>query len=148
MAGETEATKRKDAKMKAAKMEAEKSKTGMKSGTGRVRPEITPGFCLGKLTVREATDLRKNGYTVWNCDCSCGGSIALDTRTLQRGTVRDCGCETKVKPGIKDLTGQRFGRLVCLESTEDRSRNGGSVIWRCRCDCGNECLAASGQLMK
>lgn len=25
------------------------------------------------------------------CVC-CGGFIELDTRTLQRGTVRDCGC--------------------------------------------------------
>ncbi len=34
-----------------------------------------------------------------------------------------------------DLAGQRFGRLVALEPTEKRSA-GGSVVWRCRCDCG------------
>ena len=75
------------------------------------KPRIETGFRIGKLTVVAPTDQRKNGYTIWNCMCDCGGFIELDTRTLQRGTVRDCGCETKVKPGRKDLTGQRFGRV-------------------------------------
>ena len=76
-------------------------------------------------TIVAPTDQRKNGYTIWNCMCDCGGFIELDTRTLQRGTVRDCGCETKVKPGQKDLTGQRFGRLVCLKPSEERDGQGG-----------------------
>ena len=37
---------------------------------------------------------------------------------------------------IKDLTGQRFGRLVAVEPTKERSP-GGSVMWLCRCDCGS-----------
>lgn len=119
---------------------------GSANSTKMVKPpKIGPGFRVGKLTVAEATGQRKNGYTVWNCLCSCGGSILLDTRTLQRGTVRDCGCETKTKPGQKDLTGQRFGRLVCLEPAAERSKDGG-VVWRCKCDCGRECLAAGRQL--
>ena len=65
-------------------------------------------------------------YMVWNCTCDYGWAVQLDTRTLQRGTVRDCGCETKVKPGQKDLTGQRFGRLVCLEPSPHRNKQGGT----------------------
>lgn len=37
---------------------------------------------------------------------------------------------------FKDLTGQRFGRLVALYPTEKRSKGNG-VIWLCHCDCGN-----------
>ena len=109
-------------------------------------PKIETGFRIGKLTVAAPTGARKNGYTIWNCVCDCGGTIELDTRTLQRGTVRDCGCETKVKPGRKDLTGQRFGRLVCLEPSSERDKQGGTQ-WRCKCDCGRECLAATHQLL-
>lgn len=69
----------------------------------------------------------------------------LDTRYLQRGTVRDCGCGSKVKTRQSDLTGRRFGRLVCVEPTDERGPSGG-VVWRCRCDCGNDCLAVSTQL--
>ena len=108
------------------------------------RPHIQIGFRVGKLEVAAPTEKRKNGYTVWKCCCDCGNEILLDTRALQRGAIRDCGCG-KVKPGMKDLTGQRFGRLVCLEPTDQRGKSGGTV-WRCRCDCGNTCLAISTQL--
>ncbi len=113
---------------------------------GKKKPnEIKIGLRVGRLTVAEATSERKNGYTVWRCRCDCGGEILVDTRRLQRGTITDCGCTTRVKPGVRDLTGQRFGRLVCLEPTDQRGRSGGT-IWRCRCDCGSECLAVSNQL--
>lgn len=105
---------------------------------------IGVGFRVGKLTVESPTQERKNGYIVWLCRCDCGGSILLDTRALQRGAIRDCGCG-KIKPGMKDLTGRRFGRLVCLEPTEQRAKSGGT-IWRCQCDCGSICLAVSTQL--
>lgn len=111
--------------------------------TGPSRIQI--GYRIGKLSVLSATTQRKNGYTVWRCGCECGGEIMLDTRCLQRGTVKDCGCETNVRPGQKDLTGQRFGKLVCLEPTQWRGSSGGT-IWRCQCDCGEKCLAVSTQL--
>lgn len=46
-----------------------------------------------------------------------------------------------------DLTGRRFGRLVALEPTERRADNG-SVVWRCRCDCGQMVEVVAGRLMK
>ena len=117
---------------------------GRPNGNGKV-PKICEGYTVGKLTVKETTLNKKNGYTIWRCDCECGGQINLDTRTLQRRTVKDCGCETRVKPGQKDLTGVRFGKLVCLEPTDERGKSGGTV-WKCQCDCGNTCLAVSTQL--
>lgn len=106
--------------------------------------DIGVGFRVGKLTVESRTEERKNSYVVWKCRCDCGGEILLDTRALQRGAIRDCGCG-RIKPGMKDLTGRRFGRLVCLEPTEQRAKSGGT-IWRCQCDCGRICLAVSTQL--
>ena len=38
---------------------------------------------------------------------------------------------------IKDITGQKFGRLTA-EYPTDRRDSKGYVIWHCRCDCGNE----------
>lgn len=108
-------------------------------------PTIDIGYTVGKLTVLRATDERKGGYTVWACRCECGNEILLDTRCLQRRTISDCGCTTMVKPGQLDLTGCRFGRLVCIAPTDERAFNG-STIWTCVCDCGNECTAASKQL--
>lgn len=47
---------------------------------------------------------------------------------------------------VKDLTGQRFGRLVAIEPTKQRNR--GAVVWRCKCDCGTECLTTSTSLIR
>ena len=36
---------------------------------------------------------------------------------------------------VRDLTGQRFGKLTVIEiAGQDKHHN---VIWRCKCDCGN-----------
>ena len=111
--------------------------------TKRLKGET--GFRMGNLTVVSSTSRRKNGYTIWRCTCDCGGAIELDTRTLQRGTVQDCGCQPKVKLGQRDVTGQRFGRLVAIEATQLRNISG-ATVWRCQCDCGNEVLTSLPQL--
>lgn len=37
---------------------------------------------------------------------------------------------------IKDLTGQKFGRLTAIEATKQRKH--GCVVWKCICECGND----------
>lgn len=108
------------------------------------RPRIGIGYRIGHLTVDHATHEKRSGYTVWHCNCDCGGEILLDTRYLQRGTITDCGCQKRVKPGTRDMTGLRFGKLVCLEQTDQRIRS--DIAWRCKCDCGNEVLVPVKQL--
>ncbi len=107
--------------------------------------EIQIGTRVGQLTVVEPTEEKRSRYTVWRCRCDCGGEILLDTRCLKRGTIKDCGCRTVVRPGQRDITGQRFGQLTALSPTEERGSRG-SVIWRCRCDCGREVQVELGQL--
>ena len=45
---------------------------------------------------------------------------------------------------IVDLTSKRFGRLVVIEKTDRKSS--GSIVWKCKCDCGNEAFVSSGHL--
>lgn len=45
-----------------------------------------------------------------------------------------------------DLTGQRFGRLVVLREC-GRSKSG-KVLWKCHCDCGNECVVSGDHLRR
>ena len=112
----------------------------------QAKPKIEVGYRVGMLTVVSATPQRKQSYTIWQCRCDCGGEIFFFTRTLQRGAVQSCGCQKRVAaPGARDLTGQRFGKLVCIEPTGKRGPGGG-VYWRCKCDCGNECLGLVSQL--
>lgn len=39
---------------------------------------------------------------------------------------------------IKDLSGQRFGRLTAINRTEQKRKS--CYLWLCKCDCGNETL--------
>lgn len=44
----------------------------------------------------------------------------------------------------RDLTGLCFGKLTAVEPTPERKHS--AVVWRCRCDCGNEVLVESRRL--
>lgn len=107
---------------------------------------IGVGNRVGLLTVEEPTQQRKAGYIVWRCRCDCGGEILLDTRCLKRGSVGDCGCTRAVRPGQRDITGMRFGRLTAICPTEDRGSQG-SVVWLCKCDCGKETKVELGHMI-
>lgn len=48
---------------------------------------------------------------------------------------------------MKNLTGQKFGRLTAIEMTNKRVRHG-SVVWKCICDCGGYKEVGSSQLIK
>jgi len=51
------------------------------------------------------------------------------------------------KRGMKDLTGQRFGKLI-VEAPTDKRMDSGSVVWRCRCDCGKMAEVSARRLIR
>lgn len=65
----------------------------------------------------------------WKCKCDCGKEKIIQTQSLIDGRSRSCGCIHR-----KDLTNERFGMLVALELSTEKSQH--SRYWKCRCDCG------------
>ena len=49
-------------------------------------------------------------------------------------------------PKSIDITGKRFGRLVAIEPTN--KRQGGSIVWKCKCDCGKQAEVLNQNLIK
>jgi hypothetical protein len=45
-------------------------------------------------------------------------------------------------PPLKDITGERFGRLVVKGSAEGNGR----PAWHCHCDCGKHCVVVGEDL--
>jgi len=45
-----------------------------------------------------------------------------------------------------DLTGKRFGKLTVVKDSGERCHHGGSILWLCHCDCGNDKLIRSNGL--
>lgn len=52
----------------------------------------------------------------------------------------------RIANNASDLSGQRFGMLVALERCGNR--NGKIALWKCMCDCGNECIVYASSLKR
>lgn len=105
------------------------------------------GKRFGRLVVVEKTDQREKKYIVWRCRCDCGNEVLASTRSLKRGTVKNCGCVEKkdARRGniAEDLTGQKFGHLTVCRRAENRN---GRTCWLCCCDCGGSKIVSAHDL--
>ncbi len=97
------------------------------------------------LAVRALGSIKKK--IIWQFICDCGSEPELPATFVVRGHTSSCGClriEASRESVLRDVTGQRFGRLMVL------GRSGGSVGgrvgWRCKCDCGREVIRPSKNL--
>ena len=98
------------------------------------------GQIFADLRVEEKTDLRKDGSVVWKCVCMKCGNVSFRTgNDLKKGYGIRCRCSSQRKTSntFKDLTNHRFNLLTAQHPTKKRNAKG-SVMWRCKCDCGNE----------
>ena len=107
------------------------------------------GQRFGRLTVVGDSGQRRNGFVLWLCRCDCGGWALYIRYQLTTGRAVSCGClPRREQRAIRDLTGQRFGRLTVLELAAEREYSKPSLArWRCRCDCGNETVVTSAALV-
>lgn len=109
--------------------------------------EDLTGQRFGKLVaIKRAEDVvGKSGSrsTAWLCKCDCGNEKIVTARNLKRGKTKSCGCDTH-----PDLTGRRFGTLTVIKRAGIHENKHGrrSVMWQCRCDCGNEKILSTNRL--
>lgn len=95
------------------------------------------GQRFGKLVVQEFA--YSNNGAHWECKCDCGNTVIVSGSHLRAGQG-SCGC---MEGKVKDITGQRFGRLVAVRSLGFSRRK---QMWECKCDCGNTIKATTSQL--
>lgn len=96
--------------------------------------------------------------TRWWCICSCNehNIVAVRTNNLTSGNTSSCGCLNKEKSikriveaghnSAKDLRGFKSGELTALYPTDERDN--GSVVWVCKCSCGNICKVQAKELTR
>ena len=97
------------------------------------------GQKFGRWMALNLIKKRIRGSIAWKCRCDCGNIAPMPATQLTSGRSKSCGCSTK-----KDITGQRFGRLVVIKLTNKRSSGG--IVWRCLCDCGKIVLVLGTHL--
>lgn len=68
--------------------------------------------------------------------CDCGNEKIISLNSVKRGLTKSCGClNQENRKKTKDITNQRFGKLIALEPIS--IGKAGCIEWKCRCDCGN-----------
>lgn len=104
------------------------------------RKDLT-GNKYGKLTVKKMLyNYNNTNRTKCLCDCDCGSKdIIRESYQLTHASNSSCGCGKKEyvrKSCGKDIDGQKFGRLLILNTLWENN----PPLVNCLCDCGNTVL--------
>lgn len=79
------------------------------------------GQRFGRLVaIKELPPATKGSNYRWECRCDCGNTVIVRRGNLTSGNTTSCGCARGRKPSARDITGQRFGRLVALRPTKKK----------------------------
>lgn len=93
------------------------------------------------LTDKQFTYLTAKYYIKggkWHCLCKCGNELDVDTRNLNSGHTKSCGClqKEKAKNNVFDMTNFENDTIKVLSRAG--SDNQQTALWRCLCkNCGN-----------
>lgn len=103
------------------------------------------GKKYGKMKIVGLNHINKNGEPIFDCQCDCGSKNFQSSLVKLESGKNICQCSSK-----KDLTGQRFGRLLVVKLA-DKSQwkyltGKRKVSWICKCDCGNEVIKSTADL--
>ena len=108
------------------------------------------GRKFGRLTVIERVDnhIQPSGQAkvMYRCKCDCTNEVIVSASHLVSGHTTSCGClriEVLQELLVKDLTGQKFGRLTVISKNKIKN---GRQYWNCKCDCGKDTVASSTSL--
>lgn len=71
----------------------------------------------------------------WEAQCDCGNNIVVLSKTFNnRKSCLQCSIIRRGEGRRKDIAKQKFGRLIPIK--QSGKGRGGSIMWRCLCDCG------------
>lgn len=100
---------------------------------------------FGRLTALQRDASKPSGAgksAYWICQCDCGNICSIRQDKLTKEITQSCGClskEVRTEIFLKDLAGQRFGKLIVIDrDTTVPMGKGYFAQWNCICDCGNK----------
>lgn len=62
------------------------------------------GQWFGRLTVIRVVGKNSDRKAMWECSCSCGGSVITSGKSLRGGTILSCGCLQRERAAAYHLT--------------------------------------------
>lgn len=116
---------------------------GMTRSCGCIKNYDIVGKRFGHLTVtREIGVSSDHAKRYFYCKCDCGSIVVVCKSNLVSGHTRSCGRCARVK----NIEGQRFGRLVAVRLDPYRKVYT-SRVWECKCDCGKTIYVPTNKLV-
>src|SRR5882672_6575641 len=100
--------------------------------------ELT-GKRFGRLVVSCRAPSDSGNNAAWTCACDCGNVVVVRGIFLRKGQ-KYCSHRCGLHNQVKDITGQRFGRLVAIKRVGKKTEKS---VWLFQCDCGNEHTATT-----
>ena len=114
------------------------------------------GQKINRWTVIERAENRGKAV-YWKCKCECGTIKDVKGSHLRDGSSQSCGCLQKEvakdflsqvgQNNFNDLTNKEFGFWTVIKDSGKRASNG-TIIWHCKCRCGEEKDLESRYLLK
>lgn len=101
-----------------------------------------------RLLVVEFAGVR-NEKGHWRVICDCGQERVVIGSALTTGKTQSCGClriDRVRESVVRDLSGQRFGRLIAIEIAPRLAD--GATRWVCQCDCGSTMTTRANLLLR
>lgn len=93
--------------------------------------QLKNGDRYGSLVIKE---IQPNKIL---CQCDCGKVKWINRQDLLSGDTKTCGCGIGlVGSNYINEIGNKYGKLTVIE--ESGRDTDGRVLWKCKCDCGNE----------
>lgn len=103
-----------------------------------IRRSDLVGQKFGRLTCLEFVETNIRKRAIFKFQCDCGNIIKTLGCSVKNGSTKSCGCYQKERVSDSsriNITGQKFGRLTCLEFIKmDKNHNS---VFKFQCDCGN-----------
>ena len=99
---------------------------------------------FGLLTAKEYT---KGGF--WKCLCDCGNETIVDTRNLNSGHTRSCGClisSINSQNNTYDMSDYENDTIKILKRMG--SDNQGTALWECKCKICNNIFITRGSSIR
>lgn len=129
-----------------------RAKQNPKTHCGCLKKEILNiiGKRFNRLLVLKKVDV-PNRRSMYECVCLCGEHTIVSKHNLIYGKIRSCGClrkEIGLEKNLKDLTGQKFGRLTVLSKKIIEKNGRKKIMWDCLCSCGNRTLVEGYHLRR
>ncbi len=107
----------------------------------RLRESDIKGQKFGKLIAIER-DFSKKGRTFWTFKCECGNVKSIFKYDVIKGKTNTCGCInqktiTRLNNIKLKMIGKKFHKLTIIDFAYIKQSNS---HWKCKCECGKECI--------